>query len=254
MRPGDPAICTGTVLHRRTYPTVHQFTYPIQHLWLDPDRPDILTKQHGLWSHVRVSPGRFRRSDYGIASNRSLVSEVISDLEPVLGYEPRGEVRMVTQVRRWGWLFNPITLFLAWDEDETNPVGAVLEVTNTPWKERYRYPIALQKSDGSYRASFSKELHVSPFLDQEFVYEFSMVDSDDEAFYKIDVVRPTGETVVRTTARMQRETATHQGLSRALRKMPLSTRQVSVGIHSQAVRLMSKRVPFVSHPTRRESA
>ncbi len=254
MKPGPPAICTGTVVHRRTQPQVHQFRYPIQHVWVDPDEPEKLTGQHPLWSARGFSPARFRRSDYGIASNGSLGSEVKSDLKPVLGFEPGGEVRMVTQVRRWGWLFNPITLFLAWHDDESNPVGAVLEVTNTPWKERHRYPIALSKSQSGYQASFQKVLHVSPFLGEDFVYEFSMIDSDSEAFYKIDVVAPTGESIVRTTARMQRETASRKLLSDAVRKKPFSTRQVSAGIHSQAARLLSKRVPFVSHPAKREAA
>lgn len=253
MRPGKPAICSGTVVHRRTQPSVHQFTYPIHQVWLDPDRPEALTGLHPLWSHSHPSPARFRRSDYGLASIDSLGAEVRSELEPVLGSKPSGQIRMITQIRRWGWLFNPITLFLAWDVDEENPVGAVLEVTNTPWKERHRYPLVLERDGSNYRSRFAKKLHVSPFLDEDFDYKFSMVDSESEAFYSIDVVDPTGDPIVETTARMTRDTATAKNMGRSLLRAPMSTRQVSTGIHAQAARLAAKRVPFVPHPKKREA-
>ena len=253
MKPGSAAVCTGTVVHRRTRPEIHQFTYPLHQLWFDPDNPAELTSLHPLWSHSGPSPARFRNSDYGVASTESLGSEVRSDLQSVLGFAPAGPVRVVTQVRRWGWLFNPITLFLAWDKDNDHPVGAVLEVTNTPWKERHRYPIALEREGGKYTSTFSKELHVSPFLNEDFEYRFTLVDSDSTASYKIDVIAPGQDAIVKTTAHMQRDLATKATLQRTLLRSPLSTRQVSAGIHAQAVRLAAKRVPFVSHPRKRES-
>ena len=91
-----------------------------------------------------------------------------------LGTRPSGAVRMLTQVRRWGWLFNPITVYVAWDRNPDVPVAIVLEVTNTPWRERHHYTAALQQvpHDGGnrYRARISKALHVSPFLDEEYEY------------------------------------------------------------------------------------
>jgi DUF1365 family protein len=77
---------------------------------------------------------------------------------------------MLSQVRRWGWLFNPITFFFVWDRPSNtlpaaqNPVGAVLEVTNTPWKERARYPLVLEASDDCLIAEFDKAMHVSPVV------------------------------------------------------------------------------------------
>ena len=103
-----------------------------------PDDPAALCPHHPLWSATRMSPARFRRRDYGDARTGSLGERVRDELAPLLGRRPAGEVRMLTQVRRWGWLFNPITVYLVWDADPQLPVGAVLEVTNTPWKERHR--------------------------------------------------------------------------------------------------------------------
>ena len=83
---------------------------------------------------------------------------------------------MLTQPRTWGWLFNPITIYLAWNNADEPPVAAVLEVTNTPWKERHHYavPLTSQGPDTSIGAEFDKHLHVSPFLGMDYQYRLKL--------------------------------------------------------------------------------
>ena len=149
VRPGVPAVCAGHVAHRRLLPEVHEFRYPVSYVWLDPDAPGDLCRHHPLWSATHPSPARFRSLDYGDGSTVSLGDQVRDELCHALGRRPAGQVRMLTQLRRWGWLFNPITLYVAWDSDDVTPAGAVLEVTNTPWKERHRYAVALDAARSS---------------------------------------------------------------------------------------------------------
>ena len=77
------------------------------------------------------------------------------------------------------------------------PVGAVLEVTNTPWKERHRYAVELvaasDRVDGDatrLRGRVRKAMHVSPFLDEEFDYVIGLsTDCEEESLdLTIDVV------------------------------------------------------------------
>lgn len=254
MRAGPPAICRGSVVHRRTQPTVHEFRNPLSYVWLDPDDPDALCDAHPLWSASRPSPARFRRRDYGMDAAGSLGDGVRTDLADVTGWRPDGEVRMLTQVRRWGWLFNPITVFVAWHVDPEMPVGVVLEVTNTPWKERHRYPVVLGAPDdaGWMAAQVDKRLHVSPYLDEEFRYDVRLRALEERIEFRLDVVR-RGESVPTLTTNMvaAREAATRGALSRSLRTNPFPTHRVSFGIHLQAARLWLKRVPFVPHPSKR---
>ncbi|MGI9624764.1 MAG: DUF1365 domain-containing protein [Acidimicrobiales bacterium] len=254
MKPGAAAVCSGEVMHLRTMPTTHRFVHPVAQVWVDPDRPQELTKHHPIWSTGRWRPARVVASDYGSGTGSavSLGSQVRADLASVLGYEPSGAVRMLTQPRMWGWLFNPITLFFAWDRasDQEGPVGAVLEVTNTPWKERHRYAVALVATDGGYEAEFPKVLHVSPFMDEDYRYDLR-VDDDGEGQLKvrIDVRRPGDESaILRTSVQLSRVPATRGSLGHFLRKNVFSTHLVSSRIHFEAARLVAKRVPFVSHP------
>ncbi len=272
MIPGPPAICEGTVFHRRVSPVHHEFSYPVSYVWIDPDDPGDLCRHHPLWSADHLAPARFRASDYGDGSTRSLATQVRDDLALVLDRRPSGPVRMLSQVRRWGWLFNPITLFVAWDADARTPAGAVLEVTNTPWKQRHRYAIELRpaNSDGSggLAARVAKSLHVSPFLDEAFDYVVKLSDGDGSGdgsgdgggdgarsglALAIDVMRPGSESpVLATCLRLGREPASRESLTRSLVIRSAPTHRVSAAIHTQAARLWAKRVPIVAHPRKRK--
>jgi DUF1365 family protein len=238
-------------------PTVHEFRYPLSYVWVDPDDPAALCDAHPLWSSRHMAPARFRRSDYGAAPTGSLTEGVRRDLAVPLGQAPAGDVRVLTQVRRWGWLFNPITVFVAWGDDPERPVGAVLEVTNTPWKERHRYPIALSTPDvdGWMTSSVDKQLHVSPFLDEDFRYDVRLRGDDDRIELRLDVVpNGTADATVVTSLSLDRTPVTRSVLAASIRRHPFPTHRVSAGIHAQALRLWRRGVPFVAHPSKRRVA
>ena len=252
-------MCDGTVFHRRTMPTRHQFRYGVSYVWLDPDDPEALTGAHPLWSSAGAAPARFRRRDYGTAASGSLADAARDELAPVLGRRPTGPVRMLTQVRRWGWLFNPITVYVVWDVDDTDqsvdPVGAVLEVTNTPWKERHRYPIALVRDGEWLRSGTDKELHVSPFLGEDHRYDVRLRGRDGRLHVRIDVVPDGAEhPILETGLSVDRTPADRRTLTAAMFRRFASTHRVSLGIHWQALRLWLKRVPVVVHPAKRASS
>jgi DUF1365 family protein len=265
MTPGPAAVCPGTVYHRRGAPSVHEFTYPVSYVWLDPDRPDQLCDAHPWWSAAHPAPARFRRRDYGVRATGSLTDAALDELTPVLGGRPAGPVRMLTQTRRWGWLFNPITVYVVWDDgasedasedvatSTTDPVGLVLEVTNTPWKERVRYPVRLGRHGDWLVGATDKRLHVSPFLDEAHRYDIRLRSDDGGLELSIDVVPHGAESpVVRTSLDVERRPADRAALSSALAHPAASTLRVSLGIHVQALRLWLKRVPVVAHPRKRE--
>jgi DUF1365 family protein len=255
LTPDASAVCAGTVLHARERPERHRFERPVTMIWIDPDRPDDLFGRHPLWSARRPAPVRFDPSDYGIAgSDGSLAMQARSDLGPVVGEAPVGAVRMLTQPRSYGWLFNPLTLYFVWGRDETaQPVGVVAEVTNTPWKERHRYPIAF---DGRLENSFDKVMHVSPFLDREMRYDLRVAADGDRLRIAVDVVDTSEDAgdqdgpLLRTFLDLVRQPATARVLSKTMLRQPFPTHRVSAAIHVEAARLWAKGVPFVAHPRR----
>lgn len=261
VAPGGPAVAFGTVWHRRNRPTVHEFSYPVAQVWFDPDRPEDLFDRHPLWSSRRRRPIRFRRQDHLDGTDAPIGPRIRAAIAPVLGGEtPTGPLRILTQPRTWGWLFNPITVHLAWNLHDADPAAAVLEVTNTPWKERTLYPLALSPTgEGGVAATFDKSLHVSPFLDGDLRYNLRVSQrpgpaADDRRLtVNIDATRPgnPSDPVVETALDLTVRPPNRRAMTAALTRTPLPTHRVSAGIHLQALRLWVKRVPFVPHPSRR---
>lgn len=248
MKPGPAALCEGEAWHRRNRPTVNEFSYRVSMVWIDPDRPEDLTDLHPLWSSSHVAPVRFRRSDYGIESSGSLAGEIrrlTSDMSAT------GPVRMLTQLRRWGWLFNPITLYIVWPTDGGEPAAAVAEVTNTPWHERHQYPFALEATGpAEWNTSFDKAMHVSPFLGMSYRYALTVTADETALGVRIDVCDAAADPILETELRLIKQQPSRPTLTRALVGDPLAAHRVSTGIHWQAARLAAKRVPFVPHPKR----
>ncbi len=289
--PGPAALCPGIVMHHRHRPVDHRFTYPVSLLWLDPDRPGELDGHHPLCSTRHPALLRFRRSDYLDGADTPLGPAVRTRLAEALGTWPTGPLRMLTQPRTWGWLFNPITIYLVWPPDSPDapgsavgPVAALLEVTNTPWKERHSYAVALSPepvgAGPAYRAGFAKVLHVSPFLGEAFDYRlglrFSPTGPDRRLTVDLDVLphgpgdspggaariqggsadegaggAEPGPPVLTTRLVVDQRPLERTMLSQTLRRNPLPTHRVSFGIHRQALRLWRRGVPFVAHPRQR---
>lgn len=253
--PGSAAVCNGRVFHRRNQPAAHEFVSRVNYVWLDPDHPEELCGPHPLWSERRMAIARFRSSDYGDGSNLALSEQVRAALTPVLTHRPTGQIRMLTQVRRWGWLFNPITAYVVWSD--LGPVAAVLEVTNTPWRERTVYPLALtaegDRSACRFIGSTHKTMHVSPFLNEEYDYAISLAfPTPGQIELSIDVMSgvAAAHPIVSTHLAVSRHPVSRRVLTRTL-LAPVPTHRVTFGIHWHALRLAIKRVPVVPHPKRR---
>jgi len=248
VSPGRAALCPGVVCHHRTSPVTHRFSQRVSMVWIDPDRPEELFGRHWLASSQHPAPLRFRPEDYGTPDAPVGAAAVRRDLAAV-GVDADGPVRMLTQPRRWGWLFNPITIYLVWADDPALPLGAVVEVTNTPWKECHRYVVPLEAIDGYHVATFDKTLHVSPFLTVDHRYLLRVRSEASRLRVEIDVVgRNDTAPTLRTSLAVDRKEVTRRGLRRFALANPASAHKVSGGIHLNAARLLRHKVPFVGHP------
>ena len=155
----------GVVTHTRFGPgSAHSFTYRVAMPLLDLAEVDEVMDLHPAWSARRVAPVRFRRKDF-LGDPSTPLDEAVRELiGERTGRRPGGPVAMLANLRTWGWLFNPISLyFCAEDAEPARGPGLisalVAEVENTPWHDHHAYVMG---APGRHR--FAKELHVSPFL------------------------------------------------------------------------------------------
>ena len=164
------AIYSGTIRHRRVQPD-WAFTHHLFMAYVDLDElPSLLGGRL-----LRRGPGalRFRRRDYLGPALLPLDVAVRDRVAELCGHRPAGPIRVLTQLRSFGLCFNPVSFYYCFEPGPEGELHSVLaEVTNTPWGERHSYLLAEGTPRSPVRrARFAKELHVSPFMGMDHVYD-----------------------------------------------------------------------------------
>ena len=235
-------IYEGTVVHHRHTPVDHRFTYRIALVLLDLSEIDAVCQLHPLWSHEVRNAVSFRRADYLGDSSIPLDAAVRDLVEERTGRRPDGPISMLTQLRTWGWLFNPITTYYCYDSTGTTVTTTVVEVTNTPWHERTAYVL-----DGTGIHQVIKGMHVSPFLPMGLTHRFTIGCPGERLTLGIDDF-DGDELVFGASLALTRHPAGRIAQGRLLWRFPFMTLRVSLGIYRQALALRRKGVPFHKHP------
>jgi uncharacterized protein len=236
------AVYEGRVVHHRFRPVEHRFTYRIALVLLDLDEVDALCRLHPLWGAERVAAVSFRRRDFLGDPSVPLADAVRDLVAGRTGSRPTGPISVLTQLRTWGWLFNPITTYYCFDPSGTAVEWTVVEVTNTPWHERTAYVLP-----GTGAHDVPKGMHVSPFLPMDLTHRFGIGAPGDRLSLTVDDFAGD-ERVFAASMSLTRLPAGRGSMGRLLWRFPLMTVRVSFGIYRQALALRLKGVPFHRHP------
>ena len=239
------AIYTGKVRHRRHGPKKHIFHMGLFMVYLDLDELPRLFKGRWFWSTARFAPAWFRRADHFGEKNIPLKEAVRNLVRERLGLQLEGPVRLLTHLRYWGFVFNPISIFYCFDATGNKVEAIVAEVTNTPWKERRLYVLHLEHvSTKRLQCEFAKTLHVSPFLDMDYQYLLQGNIPGSHLVFHLEN-RHEGICHFEATLTLKRREMTSVILAGALIRFPWMTGQVIARIYFEALRLWLKRIPYV---------
>ncbi|MFC5577271.1 DUF1365 domain-containing protein [Lysobacter niabensis] len=244
------AIYEGGVRHRRFAPTRHDFDYRMAQLYLDLDELDHVFQGRWLWSHDRRNVAEFRRIDYLGPPDRPLSEAVRDRVQAATGERPDGPIRLLTHLRYWGYVFNPVSFYYCHAADG-RLACIVAEITNTPWGERHAYVLPVGDAESRGRSllwTFGKRFHVSPFMAMEREYAWSFTQPSDDLLVHMKASH-NGRQEFAATLRLQRQALSGPALARVLWRYSAMTAQVITAIHWQALRLWLKRTPVHPHPS-----
>jgi DUF1365 family protein len=247
------ALYEGWARHRRFDARAREFRVGLALCWLDLDELEDVFRGRLFWSVGRPNLVWLRRADYLGDPARPLDEAVRDRVETELGRRPLGPVRMLTQLRTLGYLFNPVSFYFCHEPGEEEPCALVAEITNTPWKERRAYVLGREQATRRGRTArwrFAKDFHVSPFQALEQEYDWRVLWPGERLVVHMQS-RERGRTVFDATLAMRRAPLDGRALARALVCRPAQPLRVHARIYLEAAKLFLRRAPFHVHPAKR---
>ncbi len=171
----------GTVYHKRYTPKVHEFSYPFYLLDIDISMLESLKEK--LFSLEGFNLFSFKSKDHFGQSEhfRKNVQELLQKFD----LSPTEKMHFITLPRVLNFVFNPISVLILFNDEQ--PTHLFAEVHNYNGG-RVVYPIELSKKTKiRYEGQSMKDMYVSPFLQREGEYRFTLEYEAKKMMLKIDL-------------------------------------------------------------------
>lgn len=242
-----PELVRATTWHGRTGPQRHAFRYRLDFVLIDPEA----ATEAPLFRRNRAGVASVRDRDHGgppgAGEGAPWARRVLADAGLAEGGLAEGyALRLLTQPRWFGTVFNPVSFWLAFRGDDL--LAVIAEVNNT-YGDRHGYLCAhpgfapIRPGDVIGAA---KVFHVSPFLAVAGRYAFSFrIDADAIA---IRIAFRDGTDGLVATLEGRRLPITAPRILRGALRFPFAGVRATALIFWQALRLRGKRAPFRPRP------
>ncbi len=236
------------VMHQRLAPRKNSFRYNIFMFYLDLDELDTLHKNLKLFSRNASNWFNFRDRDHVVVGPRQEkktakqhVLEYISGRGIAIGQDCK--VKLLTNVKTLGYVFNPISIYLCFDGTGT-PVCAVAEVSNTHGEMKLYLLDQSCFVAGVFRLKIAKYFYVSPFVDLDTEFDFIFEVPGKKLNMRVDDYQQNQRFLL-TSLTGTRKKLTNTRLLLYGFRFPFITLEIIALIHWQAVVLYVKGLPFM---------
>ena len=237
-------LLEGKVRHRRVRPVQYALEHDVYYFALDLSELESVDRSLRLVSRNRRNILQFRDDDHWPKPATDLQATVLGHLR-AQGEDPTGwRITLVTNLRVFGYVFNPASFYLCRDAAGELRV-VIVEVHNTHL-ERHLYTLRPRADGGRFVASMEKAFYVSPFIDMDGEYTVRVRDEPSRLSIAINE-RHDGAPVLATSLVLERRRLTNRSVLRMILRYPFMTHRTIVLIHWHALQLWRRGLPFLRH-------
>lgn len=234
-------LLEGTVRHIRTRPSAYQLEHDVYYAALDLSELDEVSRRFHLVSRNRRNILEFRDADHLLPPATDLRAAVW-ELLRAEGFDPDGwRVMLVTNLRVFGYVFNPASFYLC--RNRAGELEAVIVEVHNTHGERHLYTLRPDVTPAAHVASMDKAMYVSPFIAMDARYTIRVQDRPDVLRIVIDEAEH-GERMLQASVALRRLPLTDRTLARMLVRHPFVTQKTIGLIHLHALRLWRQGIRF----------
>lgn len=249
------AIFVGKIGHSRFAPKRRSFSYPVYMTYLDLSELESgggsgLFGGSRLFSTRHWAPLQFRRQDFYGDSFRPLSAEIRDLVERETGTRPNGPIRLLANLRTFGYQFNPIAVYYCFDASGERLSHVVADVTNIPYRESHAYVFSALAGGHEVDGTAEKQMHVSPFLEMDYTYRLRTGVPTDELGLLVSNSRD-GAVEFSAALRLRRRPASAGQLRRTVMRFPAIAISVTAKIFWQALKMKLQGYRWYGHQARR---
>lgn len=246
MSADTSALYVGRVDHTRVRTIDHSLGYRVFMLLLDLDHVETGQSRLRLLGRGQFGLMSWRAADHGDRSDTPLRGQVEAHLAEAGIDLDGGPIRLLTMPRILGYGFNPISVYFC-HRPEGRLAALLYEVTNT-FGERHSYLVARPvDTPGPVRQTADKTFFVSPFMDMDLTYDFT-VRPPAEGVSVVVAVRRGDTPILTASFAGARRPLTDGQLLSAWLSHPLLTWKVMAGIHWEALLGLIKGARYRDRP------
>lgn len=237
-----PEHIAGSTTHARRGGIGNAFTYGVDYVLIDPR----VKAGPALFSRNRFNLTAVHDKNHGGPNKNGRGLDWAQDVFDAAGVPKTCKIKLLTQPSFVGYIFNPVSFWLAVDGVD---LRAVIAEVNNPWGDRHSYlchlpefaPITARDSMHA-----KKLMHVSPFQDVAGDYQFNFDVTADKIAIRIGFKNGTDGVIATLTGR--RRPLSNLSILRALLRRPTGALRTITLIHWQALRLKLKGAHYRARP------
>ena len=223
----------GVVTHTRLRPRRHRLRRRIPMILFDLDELPALRLR---WLGVdRFAPLSIEARHHLAGDGRPLKAQVEARLAAA-GLASGGPIRLLCMPAVFGQVFNPLSVYFCHRADGV--LSAILYEVNNTFGERHAY-LLLAEGAEVVRHGCAKTFRVSPFMDMDLNYAFTVQPPGERVAVAIEVTDAEGP-LLNAAFAGEAEPLTDRALLAVLLRHPLLMLEVLGGIHWEALKMILK--------------
>ena len=245
------ALYRSEVMHQRFFPVAYRFTHRVFSLLVDVDSIATEAAQLRWLSFNKRGLISLHYRNHGARDGGAWRPWVENQLAEV-GLEKPARIQLFCMPRVLGYTFNPLSVWYCYNATE-QLIAAICEVSNT-LGDHYHYLLHGNGAAISWplRSQSDKLFYVSPFIDMQQRYHFTLDAPGDRISIRINEYSDDRLMLV-ATQKGSKEALTDRNLRAAFWRLPLMTLKVIVMIHWHALKIWLRGGRYYSKTTVTES-